>query len=221
MGNKKKNKGKKKERPKEGNLIVNDFINTKTKKIFNLIGYCFRLAELIAIFLTIWVLFLNLSDRKEDTIVKAWNTVYSSTGKGGSGIIKSLEFLNRESESFSGMDLGGYTLTGINLRGADLSGARFRQTNLTNADFRDAKLTPIGLSTQTDLSFTILDGADFCGADLRYVYFEFVNSMKSIKIKGANVYKSSFDQTWAREQGAVSIEADDKWPKLDYDGPSS
>ena len=76
--------------------------------------------------------------------------------------------------------------------------------------------TPI---CKAQISDTNLEGADLSKADLRYADLHNVKWPKIANLKLANIFgvrnsPADFNR-WALQQGAVSLESDDEWAKLE------
>lgn len=121
-------------------------------------------------------LILDLQNREEDRINRAWTLVASvkphSTGNIGLG--DALQVLNERGISLTDIHVPGGYLRAAILPRADLSGANLRGANLIEADLREAYLMGADLSgaelTWADLSKADLREANLSGAELREAY---------------------------------------------------
>lgn len=177
--------------------------------------YSIEFLSQIGIIIAVVAFFMDMNDRSQDRLLRAWEIVYTSAGKGGSGMLESLEFLNSKHQDFHNLDLSGAVLDGINLEGAKLYGMNFEKTSLRNANIKNTDLR------FSKLGYADLSGADLSKADLRFTDFTGVPSNKwkeweGLSMKGANIYRANMDRDfkkWAMDNGAVEIEFDEKWPK--------
>ena len=181
------------------------------------ITYIQPIAIITAIILFVW----EWGDRENDRLFRAWNIVYTSSGKGGDGMIDALQYLNKKGKSLNNLDLSNAVLDGINLENAKLARTKFQNTSLKNANLKGADL-----SYSTGLLINNLTSADLRDADLRFtkdIYYHYTGKEKSdnkhhwnIKISGANIFGSDIMvhnfKEWAIKNYAVEEEESKKWP---------
>ena len=187
--------------------------------------------------------FAESGDRTKQKHYQAWQVINTAQGKGGNGgRIDALEELNNDGIALVGVDLSDAFLQGIRLDGADLVrsnfstadvrggsfvGARmeyanlasgnfrngsFQNANLRNATLQDADLQGANLSN-TDFQGADLSRADLRNADLRNVKWAEIADLKLANIFGVKNAPPDFSP-WAKQKGAVEIEADAEWSKL-------
>src|SRR6266700_266416 len=184
--------------------------------------------------------FYESGDRIKQKHYQAWQVVNTAQGKGGNGgRIEALQELNVDGVPLVGVNVSGAFLQVIQMQHArllrsDFTKADVRNSDFQSADFADATLTSANFrnSILSKASFprAQLDDADFSGADLSGADFSDANlgnaDLRNTNLAGirwqsirnlrlANIYgvKNAPEGflSWARQQGAVSIESDDKW----------
>jgi uncharacterized protein YjbI with pentapeptide repeats len=184
--------------------------------------------------------FYESGDRIKQKHYQAWQVVNTAQGKGGNGgRIEALQELNLDGVPLVGVNASGAFLQGIHMQYArllrsDFSKADVRNSDFQSADFADATLSSAnfrnGILSKASFSGAQLDDVDFFGADLSGADFSGANlgnaDLRNANLAGirwrnirnlhlANVYgvrnaPEGF-LPWALQQGAVSIESDDKW----------
>jgi len=184
--------------------------------------------------------FAEAGDRVKQKHYQAWQVINTAQGKGGNGgRIEALQELNEDDVSLVGVDVAGAFLQGIrlpraHLRRSNFSAADLRNSNFQSAEFADANLTSANFRGSSlressfqgaqmddvDLWGTDLTGADFSDAslgdaDLRNADLSRMQWQHIRTLAGANIYgvRNAPDGfvAWDVRQGAVQIEADDKW----------
>ena len=181
------------------------------------IGYAVRHFVVgISILAAVIALLVDLNDREEERLIRAWNVIASTPSAGGNvGQKRALQFLADKGEALNdinapkaylaGIDLAGRNLIGGNLAGAnlfdaDLSGASLRDIDLSNADLSNANLFRANLSdanlSGTDLYGAKLNEAVFVGADFAGANFHrplaFLFPEGGADLSGAVLWSANF-----------------------------
>jgi hypothetical protein len=184
--------------------------------------------------------FSESGDRIKQKHYQAWQVINTAQGKGGSGgRIEAVQELNEDRVPLVGIDLSDAFLRGIQLNHAQISRSNLASADLRESSLRSASLAYANLNTAnmraSDLRATILNhadltdadvfganlaGADLTGAhldrtDLRYANLQGVKWRGAASIKLANLFgvkgaPEGFVE-WARSNGAVDIESDERW----------
>jgi hypothetical protein len=198
----------------------------------------------LSIFFAVVSYFSESGDRVKQKHFQAWQVINTAQGKGGAGgRIDALEELNEDGVALVGVDLSDAFLHGLDLKGGDLgrsnfssadvrggsfNAARMEYANLTSANIRNGSFQNADLRNATlqdadlqgaDLSGADLEGVDLSKADLRYADLRNIKWPKIVNLKLANIFgvrnsPADFVQ-WALQKGAVSLESDDEWSKLE------
>jgi uncharacterized protein YjbI with pentapeptide repeats len=119
--------------------------------------------------------------------------------------------------NFNSADVRGGSFVGARMEYANLASGNFRNGNFQNANLRNATLQDADLQG-VNLSNADLQGADLSRADLRNADFRNAKWTEVADLKLANVFgvknaPPDFSD-WAKQKGAVLIEADAEWSKL-------
>jgi uncharacterized protein YjbI with pentapeptide repeats len=187
--------------------------------------------------------FAESGNRTRQRHYTAWTVINTAQGKGGSGgRIEALEELNHDHVPLIGLDGSLAFLQGVELPHAQLSRCSFEASDLRQSNFREADLTFCNLHsanfrnadlTHARLADTNLSDADFNGSDLSSANIERAN-LSGIDLRNAdlsnfrwndissiqmaNVYnvRNAPDGflAYALAHGAVSLQSDDAWAKL-------
>lgn len=104
---------------------------------------------------------LDLSDRDDERLLRAWKVLSDAKAGGNFGQKNAIQFLHNKGQSLQKIILRDAALTGIDRRGADLWKA-----DLSGAHLGEGDLTGAGL-TRAILRAAILGEADLGKADLR------------------------------------------------------
>jgi len=192
--------------------------------------------------------FAERGDRMRQRHYTAWAVINTAQGKGGSGgRIEALEELNHDHVPLIGLDGSLAFLQGVELphallsrcsfaaadlrmsvfRSADLTFCNLRSANFRSADFAHAQLADANLSdadlNSADLSFADVSRADLSDTDLRDADLSNLRWSELSSTKLANVYgaRNAPDGflAYALAHGAVSIQSDEEWTKLQASRP--
>jgi uncharacterized protein YjbI with pentapeptide repeats len=197
----------------------------------------------LSLLLAVISYFSESGDRLKQKHYQAWQVINSAQSKGGSGgRIDALEELHSDGVPLVGVDVSGAFLQGIDLGGAnllranfsgadvregkfvesrlefaDLSSANFREADFRRADLRRSSLEDADLHgadlSDSDLEGTNLSKADLRAVDLRNCKWEKISDIKLADIFGIRNAPPGFEK-WALANGAVSLESDTDWERL-------
>jgi uncharacterized protein YjbI with pentapeptide repeats len=183
--------------------------------------------------------FTESGDRIKQKHYQAWQVINTAQGKGGSGgRLEALQELNADRVALVGIDLSDAFLHGVRLERADLSRSNFGSADLRESSFPFANLAYADLNTANlrgsdlhgvnlreavltdadlfgadlsgaDLTGAQLDRADLRSANLDRLKWQGIRSIRLANLFGAKNLPSEF-AGWARKQGAVFIEDDNR-----------
>jgi uncharacterized protein YjbI with pentapeptide repeats len=205
---------------------------------------CFLAEFLAAVAIVIALIgfWLDLQNREEDRVNRAWSLVATAKEvQGNVGLIEALETLNSRSINMSqlqvpkaylfGAKLSAASLFmanlgGANLGGVNLDGARLGAANLAEADLRKASLVNADLSganlNRADLRLVKLNGADLAAANLTEANLGRANlggaDLHAAGLAEADLTDASLfiaDLSEADLRGANLSRADLRWANLD------
>jgi hypothetical protein len=153
------------------------------------------LVGIAAAILTAFQFQLELENREEDRVNRAWSLIAAAKEvQGNIGLIEALETLNARRIDMSRLEMPGAYLEGVQLEGGRLIRANLKEAvlvlaklsraNLSQADLAGAKLFGANLQ-QADLLQADLFGADLLQADL------FGTNLFGAKLSGANLSRAT------------------------------
>jgi hypothetical protein len=127
----------------------------------------------VAIVIALVGFWLDLQNREEDRVNRAWSLVAAAKEvEGNLGLIEALETLNARNIGMSQLQAPKTYLSKVKLAQADLNRANLSGADLTGADLSGARLFMADLSGanlfRANLSGVILSMSDLSGADLRW-----------------------------------------------------
>lgn len=137
-------------------------------------------------------LILDLADREEERVLRAWKVLADGESvQGNIGQKAAVEFLHSKGKALAKVRLSGAALAGVALNGGDL-----REAALENADLSGAVLSNANLN-RADLRGANLSNADLSGADLRAAAFKDAN-FRHANLNGADLRGSLFGGYFCR-----------------------
>jgi Pentapeptide repeats (8 copies) len=153
------------------------------------------LVGIAAAILTAFQFRLELENREEDRVNRAWSLVAAAKEvQGNIGLIEALETLNARRIDMSRLEMPGAYLEGVQLEGGRLIRANLKEATLVLAKLSRAKLSQADLAgaklfgaklQQADLLQADLFGADLLQADL------FGANLFGAKLSGANLSRAN------------------------------
>jgi uncharacterized protein YjbI with pentapeptide repeats len=151
-----------------------------------LIAVAAILTGIIAAILTAFQFQMELENREEDRVNRAWSLIAAAKQvQGNVGLIEALETLNARQIDMSRLELPGAYLSGVQLESGFLINA-----NLAGADLSHAKLSSVALVgaelAGANLAGANLWGADLPGADLSGANL-FIADLSGADLTGANL----------------------------------
>ena len=140
---------------------------------------------------------LDLSDRDDERLLRAWKVLSDAKAGGNFGQKNAIQFLHNKGQSLQKIILRDAALTGIDRRGADLrqadlTGADLWKADLSGAHLGEGDLTGAGL-TRAILRAAILRKADLGEADLGEADLRGANLGKA-NLRGPNLTRANLKE---------------------------
>jgi uncharacterized protein YjbI with pentapeptide repeats len=136
-------------------------------------------------------LVVDLSDREEERILRAWKVLSDAKAGGNFGQKNAVQFLHNKGQSLQKIVLRDAALAGIDLRGANLTRANLSKADLTAADLRWTNLRKADLR-EANLSGANLRGANLWKADLSRAHLREANLTRA-NLSKANLGEANLD----------------------------